>query len=70
MRTEEIKRTPQVGREFWLYFAAIYAVVLPFALMQWLARLVLPGQPGEAPRSVFGTAHAMAWRITPQIFSV
>lgn len=70
MRTEGMKRTPQLGREFWLYFAVIYAVVLPFALLQWLARLFVPGQKGETPRSVFGAAYAMAWRITPQIFSV
>ena len=70
MRTETEKRQPQLGREFWLYFAVIYAVVLPAALLQWLARLVVPGDPDEQPRSVFGAAYAMAWRITPQIFSV
>ncbi len=70
MRTEEMKRSTQVGREFWLYFTLIYAAVLPFALLQWLARLVVPGEKGETPRSVFGAAYAMAWRITPQIFSV
>lgn len=70
MRTEEMKRTPHMGREFWLYFAVIYAVVLPAALLHWMARLFVPGEKGEIPRSVFGAAYAMAWRITPQIFSV
>ncbi len=51
--------------EFWLYFAIIFVVALPFALGFW-AFAALTGREGRGP---IGRAYDKAWEITPLIFS-
>lgn len=51
--------------EFWLYFAIIFVVALPFALGFWLFA-TLAGHEGRGP---LGRAYDKAWEITPLIFS-
>ena len=72
MRAKRIdKQRGAAPTEFWLYFALVFILMLPVAVLRWLARLVVPAAPGEdGRRSVIGDAYARAWRITPQIFSV
>ena len=71
MRDKRIdKQRGSARAEFWLYFALVFILMLPVAVLRWLARLVVPAAPGEGKHSVIGDAYASAWRITPQIFSV
>ncbi|MEM8753704.1 MAG: cytochrome PufQ [Pseudomonadota bacterium] len=53
------------GFEFWIYFAAIFLVALPFGVGFALWALAT-GKPGRGP---VARAYAKAWEITPLIFS-
>jgi hypothetical protein len=52
--------------EYRIYFALIFAVALPFALIAWMAKPVLTGKlPNYGPLTI---AHKDASAITPMIF--
>lgn len=52
--------------EYYLYFAAIFLVALPFAALAWIARLVIDRH--LPPQGPLARAIAEADSITPEIF--
>jgi hypothetical protein len=57
-------RTPRT--EFRVYFAIIFAVALPFAVLGWIVRTAVTGRMPD--RNAVSTAWADARSITPLIF--
>lgn len=59
-----VTRTPKA--EYYLYFALIFILAVPFSALAWIARLVMERRlPVHGP---FARAWHEAGAITPQIF--
>ena len=61
-------RTRGPGIEYRIYFAVIFLLSLPWALVSWVFGLAAPDSE-DAGRSVIGRAWRRAAIITPMIFS-
>jgi hypothetical protein len=57
-------RTPHT--EFYVYFAVIFLVAIPFAILGWVASLVMQGRMPD--QNAISRAWSEAQAITPLIF--
>jgi hypothetical protein len=63
MRDRKIRRESSL--EYRLYFALIFIISLPHAVVRW----IMPRRPRSERGTILEEAWAMADRVTPQIFA-